>query len=97
MRQHKSFNFPCTARDDYTIDGPLQTSTRLVSPVCITVMIVDDMIADPGESFRVQVSTSNADRVSFSSSGSEAIVNIINDDGNHDDYCDCDFIFPLYT
>ena len=46
--------------------------------------IVDDTRADPGESFIVQLSTSNADRVSFSNGISEAIINIINDDGNLD-------------
>ncbi len=77
--------FSCTAHGvDYTVNGLFQTNTRLVSPECITVTIVDDTIADPGESFRVQVSTSNADRVSFSNGVSEATINIINDDGNFD-------------
>ncbi len=58
------------------------------------VTIVDDMIADPGESFRVQVSTLNADRVSFSG-GSGAIINIVNDDGNLDNYCNFDYFILL--
>ncbi len=49
--------------------------------------IVDDTIADPGESFRVLVSTSNTDRVFFSNGVSEATVNIINDDCNLNNYC----------
>ncbi len=88
--------FPCTAPDvDFNVDTQLVQSTRLVSPECITVTIVDDTIADPGESFRVLVSTSNTDRVSFSNGVSEATINIINDDGNLDTYNHCDCNIPL--
>ncbi len=47
--------------------------------MCISVTIVNDDTADPGESFRVTVTSPN-NRVSFRG-GAVAIVTINNDDG----------------
>ena len=51
---------------------------------CISVTIVDDVIADPGESFRVTVTSPN-NRVTFRG-GAVAIVIIDNDDGKQKYY-----------
>ena len=51
---------------------------------CISVTIVDDVTADPGESFRVTVTSPN-NRVTFRG-GAVAIVIIDNDDGKQKYY-----------
>ncbi len=58
--------------------------------MCISVTIVNDVTADPGESFRVTVTSPN-NRVSFRG-GAVAIVTISDDDGTQKINYLCEFV-----
>ncbi len=59
--------------------------------MCISVTIVNDVTADPGESFRVTVTSPN-NRVSFRG-GAIAIATINNDDCKQNNYVNYKFHF----
>ncbi len=77
------FQFPShtAPQVDFTTSSRVQMKqfSTIGESMCISVTIVNDVTADPGESFRVTVTSPN-NRVSFRG-GAIAIVTINNDDG----------------
>ncbi|XP_064407623.1 mucin-3A-like isoform X2 [Halichondria panicea] len=75
-----NINRPATPQVDFTTSSLVQTRqfSTIGESRCISVTIVDDDTADPGESFQVTVTSTN-NRVTFRG-GAVAIVIIDNDD-----------------